>query len=115
MTDAIVIHSEATVPAFPLGRPDDGRERFSMTPIMAEAYRALIYYKDEYGKMPTVRTLGSMIGQDVSATFRILTQLHERGWIAPNRANSNHRRSGGEYQFVLPIRFFKSPNQVPFQ
>lgn len=108
MTAAMqIIHSGATVDAFPLGRPDDGRERFSMTPTQGAVYRYLVSYHDENGYLPTMRRVQDQFGLKAHPpVFHIFKALQERGWLT---------KRGSMYHLVEPVMRFEGPREIPFQ
>lgn len=95
-------HSDACVPAYPLGHPLD-RDRYSMTPAMAAVYRYLVDGYDATGWMPSLAAVAQRFGFSSRAEVsRVFAQLVERGWL---------RRDGhGRYTLVEPVmRFLKVP------
>ena len=102
MTDAL--HSDACVPAYPLGRPLD-RDRYSMTPAMAAVYRYLVDGRDAAGRLPSLAAVAQRFGfSSRTDAFRVFAQLVERGWL---------RRDGhGRYAPVEPVmRFPTAPRR----
>jgi hypothetical protein len=95
-------HSEATVPAHPLGQPLDGRPRYGMTPEQAIVYRWLIKYRPHHEVFAVnFRTLARLLCCGVSNSHQRVMGLVERGWI--------HMEANGKYRFVQPIMRFKEP------
>jgi hypothetical protein len=93
---------EATIPAYPLGKPEDGRERFGMTPEQACLYRWLVRYKP-HGKAFTINTRHTatlFLAKSHSRIHDRVVGLVERGWL---------EREAGSYRFVQPIRHFREP------
>lgn len=92
-----------TVPAFPLGQPLDGRERYGMTPEQACLYRALVKAMphDKAFRMK-YRSAAAKMGTDASRLHVRMQALVERGWI------HQHRR--GVYGFVAPVKLFAVPH-----
>ncbi len=93
-----------TVPAYPLGRPVDGRERFSMTPDQARVYRWLVANRphDEAFRV-NCRKLAAILCSSTAVIHKHVLGLEERGWL---RAAT---RNGGwsSYAFVQPVMMFK--------
>ena len=94
-----LLRIDATVPAFPLGQPLDGRPRYGMTPEQACLYRWLVKYRPCDGFF-------SIRLRDVSYCNRIslgnaqqrVSALVERGWL---------EQVGQKFRFVQPVRHFK--------
>ena len=101
MTFAYLI-SDRTVPAFPLGQPVDGRERFGMTPEQACLYRWLVAHKPhDKPFVVNCRVIAPLFL--VSAHSQIhdrLMALCERGWLM---------REDAGYRFVHPVMTFLEP------
>lgn len=97
-----VAHAYETVPAFPLGIPVDGRERYGMTPEQAILYRWLVKYRPHDGdfKINMQQAASVMLCKRWNIHERIKA-LVERGWIKPTTA--------GRYAFVQPVKVYKGP------
>jgi hypothetical protein len=95
-------HSHDTVPAFPLGQPLDGRERYGMTPEQACLYRALVRAMphDKAFRMNFCVAAAKM-GTNASQIHVRMMALVERGWMVKFRR--------GVYGFVYPVKLFKVP------
>lgn len=94
-----------TVPAFPLGQPVDGRERYGMTPEQAHVYRWLVQYKPHNQPFPVnTRALGQAMATTHSSIHDRLKALVDRGWL---------QGQGSFYRFVEPIMAFKAPPHAP--
>lgn len=76
-----LLRIDATVPAYPLGRPAD-RERFSMTPAMAEVYRWLVANRP-HGEAfrVNVREMADRLGSSPTLGHKLVMGLLERGWL----------------------------------
>lgn len=96
---------EITVPAYPLGRPVDGRERFSMTPDQARVYRWLVQTKP-HGEPFKIdfRKTGTATGYGTSTAHSCVVGLCQRGWMAVVPSKTK-----GIYRFVQPVMMFKEP------
>ncbi len=96
---------EATVPAFPLGQPKDGRKRYGMTPEQAAVYRWLVMNRPVQGSFCiNFRQLAQCMGlEHHSPVHNQVTALVERGWIAPVDGLYS------EYRFVHPVMRFREP------
>lgn len=88
------LHSVQTVEAYPLGKPFDGRERFSMTPGMASVYNMLVRKHDHNSAFMVIFHHDSTMHNQVR-------ELVRRGWL--------HYGEGGSYRFVHPVMKFKEP------
>lgn len=99
---------ERTVPAFPLGRPVDGRERFGMTPEQARIYRWLVQNKplDKEFK-PRCREVSRETGISLHAVHHSMRELDARGWLIgiPCKPSAVVTK----YRFVQPVMMFKAP------
>ena len=99
MTHAL-LNITGTVPAYPLGKPLDGRERYGMTPEQASLYRWLV--KNRPHDQPFLmqfRDVGKMSNRSLGKTHVQVAALVERGWL---------KKVGDLYAFVHPIRHFKA-------
>lgn len=90
---------ENTVPAYPLGRPLDGRNRYGMTPEQACLYRWLVKHK------PHDRKFGINYRETAWRMARHYTKIHasvqaliDRGWLDGR---------GNAYAFVHPVMKFR--------
>lgn len=96
-----LLNIQATIPAYPLGKPLDGRARYGMTPEQAYVYRWLVAHKPH--TTPFAVAFREVAQKMVSTPGNIharVNALIERGWIT---------RDDAGYRFVLPIRTFKEP------
>lgn len=90
---------EKCIPAYPLGRPVDGRARYGMTPEQAHVYRWLV--KNKPHDMPfsiNTRELSVIMATKHSGIHQRVRALVERGWIEGH---------GSFYRFVAPVRQLK--------
>jgi hypothetical protein len=93
------VRQEATVPAFPLGRPVDGRERFGMTPEQAHVYRWLVENRPHDRPFSiNYRAVGLSMAAGISNIHMRVWALCERGWL---------ERVGLHYRFVHPVKVFR--------
>lgn len=93
---------ERTIPAYPCGKPLNGKERFGMTPEQAKVYRWLVAHRSH--KEPFViyfREMARVFNCQPGVVHRHVQCLRERGWIMKTCRDS--------YMFVEPIRFLKEP------
>lgn len=90
---------EATIPAYPLGRPVDGRLRFGMTPEQAHVYRWLVKNRPhDRAFVVNFRSVAkAMMTKEGNAHQRIMA-LVERGWL---------ERDDAGYRFVHPVMMFR--------
>lgn len=94
-----------TIPAFPLGRPIDGRKRYGMTPSQARIYRWLVANRSHTDTfMVAFRVASADIGINLSCIHSCVVELVARGWIA-----EVHQHGRGVYRFVEPVMMFKDP------
>lgn len=97
--------SEATVQAYPLGEPVDGRPRYGMTPDMARIYRWLVDNRPRFGQWQICFTdLSEALETERSTAHMHIVGLVERGWLEPGERNGGHTL----YSFVHPVRVFKA-------
>ena len=99
-----LLRIDATVPAYPLGRPAD-RERFSMTPHQAAVYRWLVACRPHGEPFAlNFRAMATEMGWFLSTLHLCVRGLVERGWlhVVPNNSHTL-------YGFVHPIKRFKEP------
>ena len=95
---------EATVPAFPLGQPEDGRKRYGMTRDMAFVYRWLVRNRSHDAPYTiNFRQLGQAMATNESAVHGQVVGLVERGWLD---------RDDAGYRFVHPVMRFKEPRNA---
>lgn len=95
-------HAHDTVPAFPLGQPVDGRERYGMTPEQACVYRFLVDTQPHAERFKiNFRSLARSMVCGLGNAHQRVTALVERGWITVDRT--------GGYRFVQPVMHFKGP------
>jgi hypothetical protein len=96
--------SERTVPAFPLGQPEDGRPRYGMTPEQARVYRWIVANRphDSWFQI-NFRDLRASDGKPLQTAHEAVEALVERGWIerGPSRGCATH------YALVHPVKVFK--------
>lgn len=94
-------HEFATVPAFPLGQPVDGRERYGMTAEQAHVYRWLVKHRPHSGPFRVnFAELGLVMACSRWNIFSRVESLIERGWIKPCSVH-------GTYEFVQPVKLFR--------
>lgn len=92
---------EITVPAYPLGKPLDGRERYGMTAEQAALYRWLVNNKTHDAPFPMLfRDVAKRANRDLSKVHDQVAALVERGWL---------KKVGDRYAFVHPVMRFKRP------
>lgn len=94
---------EGTVPAYPLGRPVDGRDRFGMTRDQARLYRWLVQNKPHSQSFTmNFRDIAARLGKEFhSRTHDHAVALVERGWL---------QKDGERYQLVEPIKYYPEPH-----
>jgi hypothetical protein len=106
MNEALAFYAIRTVPAFPLGVPEDGRPRYGMTPEMACAYRWLVDHKPHEAPFGiNFRETAWKMARHGGAMHATVQGLVERGWIE----KAEVRGSETTYQFVRPVMTFKAP------
>lgn len=94
-------YAQDTVPAFPLGQPEDGRDRYGMTPEQACVYRWLVKHRPHDQPFAIgFSLLGRLMMCSKGNAFQRVSALVERGWLD---------RDAGGYRLVKPIRQFKEP------
>jgi hypothetical protein len=107
MSEALAVNAVRTVPAFPLGQPEDGRPRYGMTPEMAHAYRWLVDHKPEDEPFGiNFRETAWRMARHHGAFHLTVQGLVERGWLH-RIADENHMNV--TYRFVHPVMTFKAP------
>lgn len=96
---------ELTVPAYPLGRPVDGRERYGMKIEQARVYCWLVQNKP-HGEPFKIdfRKTGAATGYGTSTAHSCVVGLCQRGWMAVVPSKTK-----GIYRFVQPVMMFKEP------
>jgi len=94
--------SYATIAAYPLGEPDDGRERYGMTPEQAALYRWLIDNRphDRPFRME-YREIARKTAVALQNLHQRVSALVERGWITPVEIKGRTH-----FAFVHPIMRF---------
>ncbi len=96
---------EITVPAYPLGRPVDGRERYGMTPEQARVYRWLVARRPNAGRFYLdFRHAAQALEMWLSKVHWCMVQLVERGWVE-SFPNAGHT----QYAFVQPVMYYAEP------
>jgi hypothetical protein len=99
----------ATVPAYPLGEPYDGRPRYGMTPAQAEVYRWLVQHKPHHDAFGVnFRELAFRMASHLETSHACVRALVERGWLEV----AEYRPSATVYRFVHPVRQFKAPRHA---
>lgn len=94
---------EGTVPAYPLGKPVDGRDRFGMTPEQAKVYRWLVLHRSHTEPFVIYfRDMASIFRTFPGDIHRHVQCLQERGWIK--------KTSRDCYTFVEPIKHYPEPD-----
>lgn len=97
---------ERTIPAYPLGRPVDGRERYGMTPEQAHIYRWLVLNRPHDGSFRlNFAQLGEVMLCKRWNVFKRVMALVDRGWLKPCKAH-------GTYEFVQPVMLFREPSHA---
>ena len=99
---SISLASVGTVPAFPLGQPVDGRQRYGMTPEQAAVYRWLVENRPHDRAFSiNYRAVGLSMASPIGNIHMRVCALCERGWL---------ERVGLHYRFVHPVmRFPRAP------
>jgi len=101
---------EATIPAFPLGQPVDGRPRYGMTHEMARTYAWLVKNRPHDAMFYlNFRDVAVGSGTDLSTVHMHLRGLLERGWLH-KFDNANHMHIA--YAFVHPVMTFRGPRHA---
>lgn len=91
-------------PAFPLGKPVDGRERFSMTPEQAHVYRWLVKNRPHNRSFAiSFRAVALAMTAPLGNVHQRVAALVERGWL---------ERVDAGYRFVHPVMQFRGPRDV---
>jgi len=111
MTMTVAVASVQTVPAYPLGRPVDGRPRYGMTPEMAAAYQWLVAHKPHDAEFAVNFRESAWRMARHHGSFHLTVQgLVDRGWIE----KSGFLKRGGQstYRFVHPVMTFKAPRNA---
>lgn len=100
-----VPYVDDTRPAFPLGQPLDGLQRFSMTHEMAELYRWLIVNRPHHEEFTVnFRDVARLTGMQASKVHDRAMGLVEREWL--------EKTERGKYRFVQPIMRFREPRDA---
>lgn len=90
---------EKTIPAYPLGKPVDGRARYGMTPEQARMYRWLVNNRPHHEWFaPDFRKVAAAIDCGLQRTFDHFAALVERGWL---------EGAGNNYRLVAPVMSFR--------
>lgn len=99
------VASVETVPAYPCGRPVDGRPRYGMTPEMAAAYRWMTEHKPHDQPFGiNFRETAWRMARHHGSFHETVQHLVERGWLH-KLDDVNHMN--GTYCFVHPVMQFK--------
>lgn len=102
MNESLAFYATTTVPAFPLGKPLDGRARYSMTLGQAMVYRWLVQRRPhDEGFQINFRHMAALIGDSLNIAHCRVQGLVERGWLTPH--------GHGRYSFVHPVMHFGGP------
>lgn len=97
---------QATVPAYPLGRPVDGRPRFGMTQEQARIYWWLVRNRSHTRVFAlSFRDVSEGTGHEVSTVHACVMGLIERGWLYKIERQDRHPL----FAFVRPVKMFKEP------
>ena len=98
-----LLNIEATIPAYPLGKPVDGRLRFGMTPDQARLYRWLVKHKPHSDAFTmNFRDIAARLGKQYhSKVHDHAMALVKRGWL---------KRDGELYQLVEPVKYYPEPH-----
>lgn len=100
------LRQEATIPAYPLGKPAD-RHRYGMTPEQAKVYRWLVQNRPHHVPFSlNFRDVAWSIEGNLDTVHDNVIALVERGWIEP--ADSVGLRTM-TYRFVPPVMTFNAP------
>jgi hypothetical protein len=93
---------QTTVPAYPLGRPVDGRPRYGMTQEQAYVYRWIVKNRPHDGPFNVnFRELAScMMATSVHHVHGRVQALVERGWLT---------KDDGGYRLLHPVKVFRAP------
>lgn len=96
-----LLNIEATIPAYPLGKPLDGRARYGMTPEQAYIYNWLVRNRPHDRPFAiSFRAVALAMAAPLGNVYTRVQGLIERGWLT---------RDDAGYRFVAPIRTFKEP------
>lgn len=99
----VSVASVATVPAFPLGIPVDGRLRYGMTPAQADVYRWIVKHKPHHESFGiNFRELAFRMASHLKTSHACVRALVERGWLEV----AEYKPSATVYRFVHPIMHF---------
>ena len=93
-----LLNIQATIPAYPCGKPLDGRDRYGMTPEQGALYRWLVKNRPHDGAFAMkFRDVAAKSNRDLCKTHIQITALVERGWL---------EKVGDLYAFVKPVMHF---------
>ena len=110
MNESLAFYAIRTVPAYPLGQPEDGRPRYGMTPEMARAYRWIVENRPHDAPFWLRFSEISEAMQTERSTVQLLVVgLVERGWL--DRVDVPG--SLAHYALVHPVKVFKVPADAP--
>jgi DNA-binding MarR family transcriptional regulator len=97
-----ILNIQATLPAYPCGKPLDGRDRYGMTPEQGALYRWLVKNKPHHvAFLMHFRDVASEFNRSLSKTHVQVTALVERGWL---------EKVEDLYAFVQPVMHFAEPH-----
>jgi predicted DNA-binding transcriptional regulator len=90
---------QTTVPAFPLGRPVDGRPRYGMTQEQAHVYNWLVKRRPHNGTFNiNFREVAVTMATTHTNTYARVQALVERGWLT---------KDDGGYRLLHPVKVFR--------
>jgi hypothetical protein len=108
MNETLAFYAIKTVPAFPLGQPEDGRPRYGMTPEQARVYRWLVLNRPHDCFFHVhFREMRESDGKQLQTAHEAVEALLERGWLERNGEGQRGGRT--EYRFVHPVMLFRAP------
>lgn len=104
----IALEIERTRPAFPLGQPYDGRDRYGMTVEQAHVYRWLVKHRPHDNTFQIdYRDVATCMHSKPSNIHMRICALIERGWLRRSDTGSGMAR----YAFVHPVMTFAEPRR----
>lgn len=96
-----LLNIQATIPAYPCGKPLDGRDRYGMTPEQGALYRWLVKNRPHDGAFAMkFRDVAAKSNRALGNAEVQIAALVERGWL---------EKVGDLYAFVKPVMHFKRP------
>ena len=95
----------ATLPAYPLGQPVDGRPCYGMTPEQARLYCWLVANRPHAEVFRVLfREVGAALQMSPGTVHFCLMELIDRGWVRQIPS-----KSWCKYTFVAPVMRFRGP------